>query len=260
MNQCRNNNNIKTTMTSETTKVKWQDDPCRVLLQTLIENGSLPSDMKPQEAWKLRDEFSIMEKKLFTSRLNSMRKMIANKNNTNRPKKKTKAERKAEAWNRRIPIRTLLKDDVHTGPIGWDLSPNKAWEMRPEYNDNMTLDLFKSRLIGMRKIVKEGLERAAADEAALKHDRLICPRPLLNARGEPHWEGSDAQTLLEIDVEAGVHQTFISPEDFYRSRMQYQSFPLTVFRGHIYQEVKTQKWRKQWVDGKKEYALVPEPN
>lgn len=40
---------------------------------------------------------------------------------------------------------------------------------------------------------------------------------------------------------------------------EYQDFDLDVFRGHIYQMLHTHKWKAQWVDGKKEYAIVPEP-
>lgn len=122
----------------------------------------------------------------------------------------------------------------------------------------MPLELFKSRLTGMRKIVSEGKERALQDLRDFEHDRLIHPFPLVNARGEPQWEGSEAQLLLEFGIDEGLHEE-MSPMDLYYSRLQYQDFALETFRGHIHQEVQTRKWRAQWVDGKKEYALVDEP-
>lgn len=245
--------------TNEDKPVKWKDDPRRVLLQNLIEDGTIAPTMKPEEVWKSRNEFHMMDKKLFKTRLAGLRKVVANMNDPDKPKKMTKAEKKKAAWNKHNEVRKKLRDDIWKGAIGFDVSPKDAWEMRPEYK-KMDLDLFRSRLEGMRTIVREGVERANKDIAALKHDRQLFPRPQLNARGEPQWVGSDASFLLELDIESGVNKNFASPADFHASRLQYQLFPLAVFRGHVYQEIKTQKWRLQWVDGKKEYALVPEPH
>ena len=114
---------------------------------------------------------------------------------------------------------------------------------------------FHDRLNGMRKIVLEALKCAAEDAAALQHDRTIHPTSRLNERGEQEWCGSEAATLLAIDMEQGKHLR-MKPEVLYYLRLQYQEFPLNVFRGHIYQETHTLKWREQWVDGKKEYTIV----
>lgn len=101
----------------------------------------------------------------------------------------------------------------------------------------------------------EALLRAKEDELDLEHDCVVHPWNLVNCRGEPEWAGSEAEMLLEIDVQNGLSQKK-APEKLHKMHMQCQEFPLEVFCGHIFQEEQMQKWKKQWVDGKKECAIV----
>ena len=60
----------------------------------------------------------------------------------------------------------------------------------------------------------------------------------------PEWEGSDAQKLLKKDMEDGRHET-MQPMELWETRDTYLLFPLDVFRDHIYQEIRTNKYLKQ---------------
>ena len=78
-------------------------------------------------------------------------------------------------------------------------------------------------------------------------------------RGEPEWVDHEARELLAIDMDNNLHKR-MAPRELYMRRLQYQEFSLETFRGHIYQEEHTRKWKAQWVDGRKEYALVNPPS
>jgi hypothetical protein len=82
----------------------------------------------------------------------------------------------------------------------------------------------------------------ALDSAALAHDRRIHPKAANNHRGEPRWEGSDAERLLRQDMDEGKHKT-MKPQLLYNMRNEYyENYPLKIFREHIYQEEKRRKF------------------
>ena len=43
----------------------------------------------------------------------------------------------------------------------------------------------------------------------LAHDRVMYPTPTHNSNGILRWEGSDAETFLRADVEAGASESGI---------------------------------------------------
>lgn len=230
--------------------VAWKDDPDRALLKQDVLDGSIPASMKPKDARATRTEYAAMPAKTFASRLTGMRKMIAK---TGGEEEKPKEEK----WNKHNLVRQQLRKDLAKGFIQLNADPKLAWQSRAIYNV-MDFDLWKSRYKGMQKMVKESLERAADDAHDLYHDRMLHPQQQFNSLGLPEWNQHEAKELLEIDMDDDKHKQ-MTPEAIYLSRLQYQDFTLDIFRGHIYQEEQTRKWRKQWVDGKKEYAIVPQP-
>lgn len=234
---------------SKNKELNWKEDPCRETLKEDILSGAIPPGMKPKDAQNVRQEYLKMTAKLFAGRLTGMRKMIA-KNGGGEEKKK-----KEEKWNKKNLVRQQLKKDLAAGFIKITDDAKTAWTSRAVYAAIKPFELWKSRYNGMVKIVQEGMERAAEDANDLYHDRLLHPRPTHNKTGQPEWIEHEAKELLEYDMDDNKHKE-MSPQELYNSRLQYQDFSLEVFRGHIYQEEQTRKWRKQWVDGKKEYALV----
>lgn len=244
-------------------KSNWKDNPTREMLYQDIMEGHILPTMKPLEARKTRPEYLLMENSLFASRLRTMRNNVATGTSMAAPKKHgtikaapTKGE-KEPIWNKNNQVRTLLKKDMSNGTIPADMDYSAAQELREEYKI-MDAAKWKSRFIAMRQIVGKAFARAEEDELDLANDRFFHPWSTVNYRGEPEWAGSDAETLLEIDVQEGKSR-LMAPDKLHKSRLQYQEFPLEVFRGHIYQEEQTQKWKKQWVNGKKEYTVVLPP-
>lgn len=232
--------------TTTTTEVKWKKDPLREVLKKDIQEGRITPEMKPAEAIEVRPEWKAMGK-TFASRLAGMRKSLANVKPPKSPR-----------WDNKNHTRRQMKWDIADGIITEGMSNEDAQKVRKLY-ECMDPAKFKSRLLSMHKAIQEAKKRASADEASLLHDRLLYPRPTHNHRGEPLWVDHEASELLEIDVGNNFYEGK-QPEELWKSRLQYKDFLLETFRGHLYQEIQTQKWRLQWVDGKKHYAIVPEPH
>ena len=56
-----------------------------------------------------------------------------------------------------------------------------------------------------------------------------------SSRGIPFWNRHPASDLLHQDEMNGIAKG-MKPRDLWMSRIEYQDFPLCVFRKHIYQE------------------------
>lgn len=160
-------------------------------------------------------------------------------------KGKAEAEAKAaeKSW-RKSEAKKLLAQDIIDGLITSDDNPEEVFFYRPEYAAS-TQRLWKGRLTSLLAAITSAHARAIADEGALLHDRGMFAAPSHNYRGEPRWDGSAAQGWLKIDVAAGLHEQ-LKPKELQKKRRAYLQYPLDVFRDHIYQEVRFQKfvtWR-----------------
>jgi len=147
--------------------------------------------------------------------------------------------------------RTLLRKDIREKRIPTDM----AWEdvyrdyFRPEFvvgeSPEEAHRLFKGRLETARDYVSKKEARSAEEEAAMLHDRAVCPPPTTNHRGEPRWHGSAAEAALKEDFANGKHLTMTSDE-FYDSRDEYSEFFKSTIKRHIRQEESTFKFLNQY--------------
>lgn len=233
-------------MSNDQTKYAWRKDPLREILRQEIIDGKITPDMKPMDVSLLRPEYASMHKdKKLASRLKGARESIAKA--ANKPKKEP-------PWNKKNPLWQMMRYDILDGSLYDDIPTDDVIEFNPEYKA-MRRDLLKSRLKSMQSQINVAMDRAAEDALHFFHDRQLHPRPTHNFRGEPEWVDHDAKELLGIDMDNDEHKTK-TPAELWGSRLQYQDFLLSTFRQHIYQEEHSRKWAKQWVEGKKEYAIV----
>lgn len=245
-NNSNNNNNKSGT-------VPWQKDPLHAKLEKDIVEGTIPKELSAEEAWKTcKDDFKSMGKLLFKTRFTRMQNAVAKRGG--KSEAQVKYNKMVDKWTEDNPIQKKLQDEVIYGIIPNDMPINEAYKCY----QMMSKEKFASCLKSMWEIVARGLERASEDADDYFHDRALHPHPETNLRGEPQWIDSDAQTLLGLDMDKDLH-IMLSPQELWLTHEQYQEFLLEMFRGHIYQEVQTRKWKKQWVDGKKEYPLVEPP-
>jgi len=152
------------------------------------------------------------------------------------------AKKKKPCWDN-SKGRKLLCEDLKHKRIPLDVN-QMSWEeafcQRPEFADFDGARLFEGRLETARKFVSHQTEKGASEAAALALDRLIYPEPATNSRGEPRWEGSNAEKLLNKDIDDKKHEQ-MKPKQMQASRVEHQAHPLDVFRGKIRQRVKTLK-------------------
>jgi len=131
----------------------------------------------------------------------------------------------------------LLLEDLLSRKIPLDtkgMGPRKVYNQRPEFAE-FEYGRFRDRLRDLRRTALNKKEQATSESAALAHDRRIHPKATHNYRGEPRWEGSAAERLLRLDMDAKKHER-MKPSELHCSRNEYSDYPLKVFRKHIHQE------------------------
>ena len=135
----------------------------------------------------------------------------------------------------RVPVHP--RDDNNKIIMTW----KEIYEMRPEYAQ-YDPDKFDGRLRGVRKIVKREQSRADNDQAAFDLYKANHPVSVNSHYGYVQWQGSEAQKLLKIDIDAGRHNS-MKKKALWLSRPEYHNeFPLKVFRDKIDQEERTAKY------------------
>lgn len=149
------------------------------------------------------------------------------------------SEEEEKSW-RKSEAKKLLAQDIIDGTIPEDMDWKDVFQWRPEYTLS-NYRLFKSRLDGLRNQISAAKKRAKRDEKALSVDRKLYPACLHDDQGALRWDGSAAQSWLKNDVAENKHKE-MKPSELYLERPCYQAFSLDVFRGHIHQEVRLQKY------------------
>jgi hypothetical protein len=145
--------------------------------------------------------------------------------------------------------RKLLKQDIidHKAPAS--MAPYDVYLMRSNYW-LWKYENFRSNLNNLRKAIAKDQQRAADDAAFLGKDLEVNPLPEDIPQGYPRWNGSEAERLLKLDVDAGLHEA-MSTGELRMSKDEYQEFPCKVFAKHVYQEVVGRLGRSYWMTRKK---------
>jgi len=138
----------------------------------------------------------------------------------------------------------LLFQDIAAGrAVG---TAREIYSSRPEYAAAQpNFNAFAGNFYRLRKWIAKHQERADEDAAALAHDVLENPRAMMDPRGYPRWDQSDAFKLLKQDIADGK-QDEMAPQQLHQSRDEYKDFPLEVFRNHIYQELREIREKAYW--------------
>ena len=150
-----------------------------------------------------------------------------------------------DGWSSSRARRELVKL-VSSGEIHEDLSPEEACcicqlEAPDAFRHHPFENRFPERLEAILQEVERDQERAEAEKQAMLKDRQIFPKKPTNHRGEPRWEGSEAERLLKLDIDANMHQ-LMKPKELRTTRPEYEEFLLTTFRKHIHQETRSRKF------------------
>jgi len=108
----------------------------------------------------------------------------------------------------------------------------------------MSHNTFKRCLAALRKAITKDKNRAHDDKTEVARVIRNHPPPTHDHKGEPQWNGSDAQRLLKEDVANGKHlEDKMTPTKMRMApdRPQHREFLPDTFRWKIHQEVRTKK-------------------
>jgi hypothetical protein len=140
--------------------------------------------------------------------------------------------------------KALLMQDIIDGVVPKNpcstMPTNVIFTSRPEYAE-YGYSAFSGRLSRLRAQINRELKRAEDDLAAFNNYKAHNVVHKMSAHGYPEWDGSDAQKQLKLDIDDGLHE-ILEPKELWCYREVYDSFPLRVFKDHIYQEIDTRKY------------------
>lgn len=150
------------------------------------------------------------------------------------------AKNKTTKWiNSQAKI--LLRDDIVHGVVDAQMAPRDVYQMREEYS-KFKYENFRTNLKSLREAVATSILQMQMDSLFFGHDKSIMMNERRKAPRSLLWIESLAPSLLKQDIDEGLHN-HLTPAELYESRVEYQAFPLQVFRNHIYQEVDTRTKR-----------------
>ena len=115
-----------------------------------------------------------------------------------------------------------------------NMSAEEIWNSHSEFR-KYDLESFITYNKNMLKLTKKRKQQINSEEASFLRDVEQFPRKTTTSRGLPFWHEHPASELLKNDETDGVAKT-MKPKQLWKSRIEYQDFPLSVFRKHIYQE------------------------
>jgi hypothetical protein len=168
------------------------------------------------------------------------------------PRRGTKKKKEPMEWE---IAKALLIVDINEGELTDDMDDTVIHRMKTEYRA-IQEDRFKENLKNLSKKLWRDHTRAMRDQASLVHDNLVLRNrqnnaPNLAANGntnaprEPKWDGSRAQQRLKELVQRKEH-VGKQPKELYGSNSPICDFALKIVRGHLHQELASQRQSNYW--------------
>ena len=116
------------------------------------------------------------------------------------------------------------------------MSAKKNWESH-EIFQLYDLIQFKTYNKNMKALTSKRKILIKEEEESFHRDMLKLPEKDVTSRGIPFWYKHEASRLVEEYVSQEIEGAAkIKPQLLWKSRKEYQEFPLDVFRKHLYQE------------------------
>ena len=138
----------------------------------------------------------------------------------------------------------LLHMDTRMSRIINAMTDEELWESHRQFQ-LYDFGKFKGYNKNMMKLTSKRKGRISEEQASFNHDMLKLQQKTITAREYPFWNKHPASELLRED-ELNCTEKQMKPEKLWRSRLEYQDFPLPVFRKHIYQERMKQLAAPYW--------------
>lgn len=126
----------------------------------------------------------------------------------------------------------LLMNDVSSTALA-RMSVEEVWQS-DELFQQYELEKFKEYYKSMVIRTDQRKQSIRDEYKAYQDDMMKLPRCNTTTRGYPFWDTHKASESLQEDKESGRAKE-LKPMALWKSRTEYQNFPIDVFRKHIYQ-------------------------
>lgn len=228
----------------------WKE--VRGLLKAAIVAGEIPLEprkMRPKEVYdKYLDATTIdynnkKSQEKFTRMLRGLRAKHMNGDLEKESESKaiewskSAAKQVIRAWFRDGTLSTTFTDKKDLQKIWEDHCRAHAAFKKMKYDE-----AFIRRIQSVRDDHLKKVKRSEEDLAAYTVAKLNHPTPELNGRGEPKWNGSEAQKQLK-ELIAKQEHVGKEPRELWTNNNEFQKYGLKSFRDHIYQEQRLQKFQ-----------------
>ena len=147
-----------------------------------------------------------------------------------------------------------LKADILSEAVKSTDEPKDVYAMHEIYK-KWPQGNFSGNYRRLQRALERDYDRMAQDCADYGHDLAIVDvLRANNPPAKPSWHKSPARALLKKDMDEGKHKD-LTPKELHKTKEEYQAFPLTKFRNHIYQEADTVA-KRDWRQKKKKKKLL----
>ena len=235
---------------SEAAKLKELWKEVRAVLKAGLLAGEIPLDpkaVKPKQVYQKYIDLKIssFEQITYGDKFTRMLRTLRQKHNDGDLENEDK---RVIEWGKSA-AKHYLKKCFREGIIKPDYgNPEQIWndycKGRKEFARMKYDAAFVRRLKSVCEDFMKKAKRRDADLVAFNIAQKNHPTPELNHRGEPQWNGSEAQKLLREDIKNGRHEGK-APKALWEgpNKKAYQIYSLQTFRDHIYQEQRLIKFQ-----------------
>jgi hypothetical protein len=228
----------------------WKD--IRGLLKAGLLAGQIPTatrEMRPKIVYQTfidQDIIDYTEKKVKDKFARLLRNLRAQHNNGDLENEDD--SRKPLLWAKSAAkqfLRALFRDGVISTTFEDKNEIEQIWHEHckelPAFKRITFDDSFVRRIKAVRDDHLKKVHRCEEDLKAYTAAKLNHPTPALNWRGEPQWNGSEAQMQLKELIALGKH-VGKQPKELWNSSNHFKVYTLKSFRDHIYQEKRLLKF------------------
>lgn len=167
------------------------------------------------------------------------------------PKRKKKKDNWANS-----KAKSILRQGILDGTIKLDVDELALYESNDEHK-KWKFENWQSNLRNLRNAIARDRGRMARDARDFGHDKGQVRHLRQNDSTPVPWHKTACPKLLKKDIDEGQHLT-MAPRELYITKPEYQQFPLSVFRKHIYQEIDCRPKREARFERKKQTWKYPE--
>ena len=120
-----------------------------------------------------------------------------------------------------------LRKDIISGTVTEDIPADLVYDMHESIYHKFPYENFKINLKNLIAAIEKNKDDALRDEERLRNTRMNKPNDMVQPH-YPIWNGLNAQALLVINIESGLHQT-MKPAQLRSTRPEYMIYPLKTF-------------------------------